>query len=168
MNLKIQILDESHRDAVRQLYLRLDKASTYQRFGSSLNVECVSAYVARLNMSEGLVIGAFDGDNLVGVCEALPFIGENGIRELAFVVDPAYRGQNVGYLLGRALLSESDETLVVACMAENPSMNKLAQKLGFTRVGRLARSDLLPGKLVDELYTPYGLFAGEGDLREAA
>lgn len=167
MELRIQSLNEAHREDVRRLYLRLDKASTYQRFGSSLNVESVSAYVSRLNMTEGLVIGAFDKDRLIGVCEALPFVGEDSIRELAFVVDPAYRGQHVGYLLGRALLAASDETLVVACMAENPAMNHLARKLGFTRLGSKP-SSLLPEGLVEELLTPYGLFAGEGDLREAA
>lgn len=167
MNLHTQLLNESHRDEVRNLYLLLDKESIYRRFGTMMSQELVTTYVNRLAMTEGLVIGAFDGAKLVGICEAMPFHGENGISELAFVVDPAYRGRKVGFLLGTAMLRDTSDKLVVACMSENQPMAQLANKLGFLRVGR-GRPGPLPAGLVDDMYTPYGLFAGEGELREAA
>lgn len=166
MNLTTQLITAAHREEVRQLYLKLDKDSCYRRFGVALNAEAVSRYVDRLDFYQGIVVGAFHGDKLIGVCESLPIPGEEDIRELAFVVDPAYRGQQVGQLLGRAILRSAAATLVVACVADNPPMTRLAGNLGFSRVGRINCGGL-PKGLVEALYTPYGLFVAESTLEPA-
>lgn len=163
MTLKTQFITAAHREEVRKLYLQLDKDSCYRRFGASLNAGAVSRYVDRLDFNLGIVVGAFDGDKLIGVCESLPVPGDEDIRELAFVVDPAYRGQQVGQLLGKAILRSASAKLVVACMADNPPMTRLAHNLGFSRVGR-AHGGGLPKGLVEELYTPYGLFVADSSL----
>lgn len=171
MTLHTITLTPANREEIRALYLRLDPDSTYRRFGVTLSPESVSRYVDRLDLAQqhnSLVLGAYDGDRLVGICEAVPMDAEGALLELAFAVAPGYQGKRVGYTLGGALLRSTARRLVLSCVAENAPMNRLAQGLGFRRIGRGQQDQGLPEALVEELYTPHGLYAGQGQQLLAA
>ncbi len=168
MTLHTATLTLAHREQVRNLYLRLDRDSTYRRFGVMLSPESVSRYVDRLDFEHNLVLGAFEGDLLIGVCEAHSMAPEDGLLEVAFTVAPGYQGRRVGTLLGVALLKATAARLVLSCVAENAPMNRLAQSLGFRRIARGQVDQGLSPALVEELYTPHGLYAGQGQQLLAA
>lgn len=160
MKIHICQLADAHRDSVHKLYTNLDAESRYQRFGTTLNASALERYLAGLALSDGTVFGAFEGGLLVGVCEAVPVGGHAGIRELAFVVAPAYQGRQVGYLLGLAVLRHTPDKLVVTCATGNPAMARLARRLGFVSVSP-AQPRGIPVCVIDDLATSHGVFAAD-------
>lgn len=157
MALAICQLIEFDRAQMLQLYRDLTPNARFRRFGSYLHDELIVRYVNQVKLADGTVLGAFDGDRLVGVCEAVACDESANVRELAFVVAEAYQGQGIGRQLGQAMMRSEAGPWVVACMSENPPMSQLARSLGFARVARSGEVDL-PAGLLAAYDTPHGLF----------
>lgn len=139
------------------LYARLDVASLRSRFGLWLSHQAIESYVQRIDFARAVVIGAFDGHHLVGVCEAFPLEASEPVVEAAFVVDPAYRGRQVGRQLGEQLLKATEASVVIVCATENPPMNRLARGLGFQRLSLQNSLGLNPA-LIHDMQSPHGLW----------
>lgn len=157
MALAICPLIEFDRTQVLQLYQAMTPDSRFRRFGSFLHEELIARYVSELNLADAMVLGAFDGDRLVGVCEAVPCDEAGHVRELAFVVAAAYQGLGIGRQLGQAMMRSEAGPWVVACMTDNPPMSQLARSLGFARVEQ-GHDVGLPAGLLEAYDTPHGLF----------
>lgn len=139
------------------LYARLDVASLRSRFGLWLSAQAIESYVRRIDFARAVVIGAFDGDLLVGVCEAFPLEESEPVVEAAFVVDPAYRGRQIGRQLGEQLLNATDASVVIVCATDNPPMNRLASGLGFQRLSQQNPQGLSLA-LIQDMHSPHGLW----------
>lgn len=157
-------LDESHQAAILRLYFGLDKESLWQRFGGYLSQEAVGAYVHRLLASDTVILGAVSEGELFGICEAIPLGLGRGVpvTELAFAVAPHAQGKRVGFQLGQEAMQTIVGRLVLACATQNPSMAKLALKLGFKRLREAEDDQALTLCLFEELQTGYGIFSGPG------
>ncbi len=91
----------------------------------------IESYVASI-AEDDLIVGAFEGDILVGgVHVALA----HGVAEIGVSVDPRHRGQGLGgELFNRATRwarNRRAEKLYTLCLADNRAMNGLARKLGM-------------------------------------
>lgn len=159
MALSICQLIEFDRAQMLQLYRAMTTEARFRRFGYFLSEDLMARYVSEVNLANGTVLGAFDGDRLVGVCEAVPCDETGSVRELAFVVAAAYQGHGIGRQLGQAMMRSEAGHWVVACMSDNPPMSQLARNLGFTRVESGVNVGL-PAGLLAAYDTPHGLFVG--------
>lgn len=159
----VRKLTTDSRGELLSLFERMDGDSRYRRFGMPMSTEALRAYVQRLDFSRDLVSGAYDGDRLIGVCEAVRYPGGLVIpvTELAFAVDPRYQGNRVGFRLGNQVFDVLPGQLVAVCAVANPPMAKLAQRLGMARAGRTA-SHGLPTHVLEELASFHGLYVGNG------
>lgn len=159
----VRKLTADSRGELLSLFERMDGDSRYRRFGMPMSREALCAYVQRLDFGRDLVSGAYDGDRLIGVCEAVRYPGGLlvPVTELAFAVDPRYQGNKVGFRLGNQVFDVLPGQLVAVCAVANPPMAKLAHRLGMARAGRTA-SQGLPASVLEELASFHGLYVGQG------
>ncbi|RSN60939.1 acyl-CoA synthetase [Amycolatopsis sp. WAC 04182] len=118
-------------DAVLGLHQRLDERDRYLRF--------FTAHPGRLDLLsrlaiEGPGIGAFRGDELIGIAHYRPWSADDA-AEVALVVDHAAQAHGVGTLLLEHLVSlalaQGIHRFVALVLAENTRMIKVFSDLGL-------------------------------------
>ncbi|MFD6066925.1 bifunctional acetate--CoA ligase family protein/GNAT family N-acetyltransferase [Amycolatopsis lurida] len=121
-------------DAVLNLHQRLDERDRYLRF--------FTAHPGRLDLLSRLAIdgpgiGAFRGDELIGIAHYRPW-SEDDSAEIALVVDHAAQAHGVGTLLLEHLVSlalaQGIHRFVALVLAENTRMIKVFSDLGLPYV----------------------------------
>lgn len=91
------------------------------------------------------MLGAFDAENIIGICG---FVRESQKKRrhrgeiTQMYVNPTYKGLNVGFNLLRKTVEQAFnnlgiEQIVLGVVSNNPSANKLYEKLGFVEYGFL-------------------------------
>lgn len=115
-----------------------------ESFGSSYEVQAALPRLAyedyiQQQTTDKFVMGAFDGDHLIGICsfsqESKEKLRHQGDL-IQVYVKPAYKGQKVGYNLLCTIISEifdrtTIEQLVITVTTANIAANKLYRQLGF-------------------------------------
>jgi RimJ/RimL family protein N-acetyltransferase len=97
------------------------------------------------NNSDNFMFGAFDGEDLIGICG---FSREDRNKTkhrgeiVQMYVNPNFAGQRIGFDLLRktvekALENSEIEQIVLSLVADNQAANKLYEKVGFVEYGRL-------------------------------
>jgi GNAT superfamily N-acetyltransferase len=129
----IRELFEEERPLVLDFFLRLGASDRYRRFGRPMTDDAVSAYVAGLDWTDSVILGAFDRDaELAGLLE-LADVRDGA--EIAVVVHQRARGQGLGRaLMDRALLKakvRGSQRVVLLCQMDNEPMRRLARSAGL-------------------------------------
>ncbi|MEE1296851.1 MAG: N-acetyltransferase family protein [Bifidobacterium sp.] len=88
--------------------------------------------------------------------------GYDGVADLAYYLDPAWRGKGAGSATLRFLLDECQDRgmrkAVAIIFADNAASNALVQRAGFTRFGLMAKAAYdAKGVLHDMAYWDYDL-----------
>jgi RimJ/RimL family protein N-acetyltransferase len=140
--------------------LSLNEADRYRRFGRSMPDTAIRAYVAQIDWTEWVLLGAFNSQaELVGVLELAE--ARPGACEIAVAVAPSYRGKGMGKeLMERALLKarvRGKDRVTLLCQADNEPMRRLARSAGLRAVtadgeteGELDLDVARPGDVVEE------------------
>jgi GNAT superfamily N-acetyltransferase len=111
-------LTEADRPALIALFLALDHASRYQRFGHIMTDATAVAYGAGLNFASTCVIGRFDGTTLIGIAEISMTDASRAPCEVVLAVAPSRQRQGVGTALLKAAIATVHglhHTRLVAC-----------------------------------------------------
>jgi RimJ/RimL family protein N-acetyltransferase len=126
----LRALHDDDLAALRAHLLRLDPASRRSRFAMAADDDFLTAYAASLMGPVCFVLGWFDGDDMRAAGE-LRLI-EDRVAEVAFSVEPEWRGRGIGTMLLRRLADDSRSLgvrrLYMSCLAENVAMQALARK----------------------------------------
>jgi RimJ/RimL family protein N-acetyltransferase len=130
----IRELQPPERTKLADFLLTLSDDDRYRRFGRAMPDAAVRAYVARIEWSEWVLLGAFNSQaELVGVLELAD--ARPGACEIAVAVARAYRGKGVGReLMERALLKarvRGKDRVTLLCQADNEPMRRLAKAAGL-------------------------------------
>nr|WP_232372644.1 GNAT family N-acetyltransferase [Acuticoccus mangrovi] len=129
---------------------RLDAEARRSRFGRAIGDAGLVRYAGRQPEPGVVLVGAFVDGVLRGVGELHP-AGENK-AETAFSVEPAFQGRGIGRRLLQHLVTIAQNhgihTLVMLCLAENGSMQRITRRLG----GRLITQ---PGEVEGIIRTPF-------------
>ncbi|WP_273992429.1 GNAT family N-acetyltransferase [Vibrio parahaemolyticus] len=92
------------------------------------------------NSQESVMIGAFTGDNLIGLCGLTPS-GEGSLEIIQMFVFSDFRGRGVGLKLlneAKSILSHRPErNLKLTVFSDNVAAIKAYEKSGFTHVNSL-------------------------------
>ncbi len=92
------------------------------------------------NSQESVMIGAFSGDKLIGLCGLTPN-GESSLEIIQMFVFSDYRGNGVGLKLlneAKSILSRRPESnLKLTVFSDNVAAIKSYEKSGFTRVSSI-------------------------------
>jgi GNAT superfamily N-acetyltransferase len=128
----IRRLSELHREAVLRHFERLSSHDLYLRFCTAMNMDSVSRYVERLNVDRDMLLGAFDGDALVGFCHLASPI--DGFSEVGISMLETHRAQGLGSkMMRRAKVYArvmGAKGIYISCMSENSPMIALARRNG--------------------------------------
>jgi len=133
-DIKLRYLCPADAEAFRNHIHALHFEDFRDRFNGLVSDYWLDKYIER-SLNEAIVIGAFEGDNLVAVAE-LHTGGkiEPGQGEAAFSVASDWRHKGLGTILLKALLraaSENDiSTIIVMTGAQNHAMKALARRFG--------------------------------------
>jgi GNAT superfamily N-acetyltransferase len=156
----IRELQAAERDKLADFLLTLSEDDRYRRFGRAMPDDAIRAYVAGIDWSEWVLLGAFSSQAvLVGVLELAD--ARPGAYEIAVAVAPACRGKGVGReLMGRALLKarvRGKDRVTLLCQADNEPMRRLARAAGLRAVtsdgeteGLLDLDAASPGDVAEE------------------
>jgi GNAT superfamily N-acetyltransferase len=156
----IRELQAAERDKLADFLLTLSEDDRYRRFGRAMPDDAIRAYVAGIDWSEWVLLGAFSSQAaLVGVLELAD--ARPGACEIAVAVAPVYRGKGVGReLMGRALLKarvRGKDRVTLLCQADNEPMRRLARAAGLRAVtsdgeteGLLDLDAASPGDVAEE------------------
>lgn len=122
------------REAVRDFYLALSPDDRRKRFCCSLSDETISSYVNGLNFSRNTVLGAFDEQaRIIGLAE---LVRGAEASEMAFSVQLEKRGQKIGTILMRRLLSRArmcgERKVFVLFLSDNTPMRRMALRAGMS------------------------------------
>jgi hypothetical protein len=130
---------------LRDHLLRLDRESRRDRFCGFMDDDFIERYAARC-ADDGTVIIAYMENGIVRGAAELhpPEQSDDGVPEIAFSVEACVRGQGVGSILFKRLLSEARwkgyRRLRVTTGASNEAMRALASKFGAHLVFRHGES----------------------------
>jgi RimJ/RimL family protein N-acetyltransferase len=146
----IRELHSSEHPLLAAFLLDLPELDRYRRFCRPMSDAAIRAYVAAIDWTETVVMGAFDGEaraiGMLELCDAGP------ASEVGVAVTAEHRKHGVARaLMLRALLKAKvlgKERVVLSCLAENVAMRRLAQSVGLSAVdlGRSAQSELALGQ----------------------
>ncbi|HLZ00776.1 MAG TPA: GNAT family N-acetyltransferase [Bradyrhizobium sp.] len=120
---------------LRDHLLRLDPDSRRDRFNGVIDESFIERYAKKCT-DDGTIIVAYMENGIVRGAAELhrPEQSEDGLPEIAFSVEKCVRGQGVGSVLFRRLLSEASwkghRRLRVTTGAGNEAMRALAHKFG--------------------------------------
>jgi len=155
----IQIRHLAQVDAAIFRDIRLEALrSSPEAFGSTFDMESgqtLDFFAGRLRTSE--MLGAFDGDEIVGMAGLLV---RTGLKEahkgvlVSMYVRPAARRRGVGRLLAEAIIElarERVELLHLAVVSGNESARQLYASLGFVEYGIERKSLKQGGRYYDEI-----------------
>jgi GNAT superfamily N-acetyltransferase len=155
-------LTEGTRTALATHFLTLSADDRRLRFGASISMERIEAYVAGIDFAHDAVFGVFD--------DALALVGAahvaflDAAAELGISVLPDYRGRGAG----RALFARASEharnrfvpRLFMHCLAENAAIMHIARTSGMQIVveagdadAHLALSPASPASVTGEYLT---------------
>ncbi len=103
---------------------------------TALQAQCTERELelAEISIEDPLVVGYFEGDQLVGVASLLQTTVE--IFDIGVLTHPAYRGQNVGVKLTtflRSAVTERGHVAQYTTMESNQGSVRVAEKCGFGR-----------------------------------
>jgi RimJ/RimL family protein N-acetyltransferase len=143
----VKALSERDRRRVLRHFMALDSSDRLLRFGTMLPDEQVGTYVAKLDFTNDIVFGVYNGlFQLVGVGhlaftskEARPdsinYTDKEKVAEFGVSVSKSARGQGIGTrLFERAAVHcrNSDvDTLYMQCLSSNRTMMHIAKKAGM-------------------------------------
>lgn len=164
MNVVLRQLLAADRPAYRRV--RLEALRDFPAsFGSSYEEQRQLAtlpFEERLtaDASPAFMLGAFDGDALVGICA---FVSETWLKtrhrgELHQVyVRPAYAGRGLGHRLVRAAVEAgfarpSIEQITLGVIASNAAASRLYERLGFEQYGFLENYLHVNGQYLDQRF----------------
>ncbi len=121
--------------ALLDLYLTAPAADLRQRFCSTIAGSTVREYVEALFDEADEVLGAFEGEVLLGCVEV--FLEKNGDAELAILVRRSAQARGLGAALVAAAKSTAQQqgalALLVSTSMDNIRMQRLAQAAGLCR-----------------------------------
>ena len=159
---EVQRLTDSSRRALAAHFFALPADDRRLRFGASLSVERIEAYVAEIDLGRDAVFGVFDHAlALIGVAH-VAFADD--VAELGLSVLPGHRGRGAG----RALFARAAEharnrfvpRLFMHCLAENAAIMHIARTSGMDIVAawgdadaHLALSPASPASVTGEYLT---------------
>ena len=139
----VQRIGSSARAALLAHLLALDADDVRLRFGTSLAVPSIAAYVERIDFDRDAVFAVHD--------DALTIVGAAHVgffddaAELGVSVLPGQRGQGIGTaLVARAsehARNRKTNRLYMHCLAENAAMLAIARKLGMSIVVNAGEAD---------------------------
>lgn len=126
-------LAETHREALRRHFLKLDREDLRLRFEHVISEATLMQYVDAIDFDRDAVFGVFDEDlELAGVAH-LGLRGE--VAEFGVSVVPGHRGEGIGTALYRRAYEYCRNhrigTLFVHCLKENAAMMHIARKAGM-------------------------------------
>jgi RimJ/RimL family protein N-acetyltransferase len=143
----VKALGERDRRRVLRHFLALDRDDRLLRFGSMLQDEQVTAYVAKLDFAKDIVFGVYNRVfQLVGVGhlaftskdahpDSINYTDKEKVAEFGVSVSKTARGQGLGTrLFERAAIHcrNSDvDTLYMQCLSSNRTMMHIAKKAGM-------------------------------------
>jgi RimJ/RimL family protein N-acetyltransferase len=139
------------RAAVRRHMQALGRQGCELRFGAALAADAIERYVAGMDFERDLILGlrAQDG-SLCGLVEILR-IGRSETAEIAFSVDPAWRGRGLGKALMQLAMTSARMHAIGRIVAQVSPVNRPMLAI-LRRAGmRLALAD---GELVGTLDLP--------------
>lgn len=143
MAVPVRRLGASGREAYAAHLLALPTVDTRLRFGSSLSVDAIRAYVAGIDFDVDDVFAVHD-DALALVGAAHLGVGD-GIAELGVSVLPGHRGKGIGSaLVARAaehVRNRRVPQLFMHCLAENAPMMRIARRAGMKVVVEAGDAD---------------------------
>lgn len=149
----IRRLSELHREDILRHFEQLSPQDLYLRFCTAMNADSVACYVERLNVDRDMLLGAFDGDRLVGFCHLATPIDK--FAEVGISMLETHRAQGLGSKMMRRAKVYAKvmgaKGIYISCMSDNTPMIRLARKNGV---------DL---RLVDGGYEGRGV-SGKADL----
>ena len=129
--------------------IRLDALQRFpENFGSSYEAESLKPKLAfeiviEQQTGNNFIIGAFDGDKLIGICgfaqENGPKIQHRGLI-IQMYIQPDYQGKKLGQQLlqatiGAAFKIPEVEQLALGVISHNRSAAKIYEQAGFTEFG---------------------------------
>ena len=129
--------------------IRLDALKRFpENFGSSYEAESAKpklAFEIVIEQQTGgnFIIGAFDGDKLIGICgfaqETGPKVQHRGLI-IQMYIESGYQGKNLGQQLLQTTVAEAFkipevEQLALGVITHNLSAAKIYERAGFTEFG---------------------------------
>jgi len=119
-------------------YLRLSPEDRYLRFFSVLGDHAITKFVQNImDLEEGVAFGILEGGALVGIgYVGKPAVKEDRIEaEAGFSIDAEARSRGHASMLMSAIIGYCKgagvDTLVMCCLRENKTMQKIAQNFGL-------------------------------------
>jgi ribosomal-protein-serine acetyltransferase len=127
-------------------------------------VEQHLSYPATTLEIEVIDLHLFCAGTLCGALRLNHFEHENRKASLAYLLDAGHQGRGIVTRAARALLAHAFEAMglhrvELTCVTDNAASVAVAERLGFTREGRLRDAEQLDGRFVDHFV--YGLLSGE-------
>jgi len=121
----------------------------------------LSEWFCQMEAGNKVVLGCFYGEKLVGVAAIRR---DKSVRKrslhvgiFGISVEKEFRGEGVGYELGRAIIEEAKKKIkglkmvILDVFSLNTKAQSLYQKLGFKEAGRLPKKILYRGSYIDEV-----------------
>lgn len=131
----IKRLNSSHKEKIKEHFLRLDKESRYSRFCFHIKDENIVSYVEKIKFDDNGIFGIFDEKlNIIGLGECVvdPKID---LAEVAFSVEPGYQGNGLGSKLMERIVrfakSKGKHHLEMNCLRTNQKSMYIAKKFGL-------------------------------------
>ncbi len=154
---------EAHLDELAQLLLDAHASNMALGLAPGLTLErAADAYrqtASRLEPGERILLGALDGDTLVGAVHLARATAENGRHRAEIqrlVVGAGSRGQGIGRLLLGAAVGEARRLglrLLWLMTHEGSAADQIYQRLGWTRLGVIPAYSTLPdGSMTGNAY----------------
>lgn len=115
--------------------LRLGRTCRRSRFGNEVKDTFLRDYVGRVNLSNTLVLGYFEGGEMLGAAELRSLdIAWCSEAEVAFSVELTCRSKGIGSVLMQRALAEAERLgltqVHLICDVQNRAMQRIAQKAG--------------------------------------
>ena len=132
---------KSYNRSVNEKYeyriLTLNDSKLLSEFKQQFNKDELEA--GEVSIEDPLVIGAFDGEKLIGVSSTWEW--ENDLVDIGLIVDLNYRGQGIGTSVVSVLIDNviNNKICIYRADYENVGSIKIAEKLGFERITKIHR-----------------------------